>query len=64
MGARLTGLFTQTPEIALFTALAAGYAVGRIPFGTIRPGGIRGTLLAALVILAAGHPRCWSGGTC
>ncbi|WP_420824263.1 hypothetical protein [Variovorax guangxiensis] len=44
-------------EIALFLVLAIGYAVGQIRFGPIQLGGICGTLIAALVVGAAGR-RC------
>ncbi|MFL1379798.1 aspartate-alanine antiporter [Nocardiopsis protaetiae] len=50
MGGWVTDLFQNTPEIALFTALALGYAFGKVPFGPIRLGGVCGTLLVALVI--------------
>lgn len=50
MGGWIIDLFENTPEIALFTALALGYAFGRIPFGPIRLGGVCGTLLMALLI--------------
>ena len=50
MGGWITDLFRNTPEIALFTALALGYAFGRVPFGPIRLGGVCGTLLMALLI--------------
>ena len=43
-------LLRAHPEIALFLALAIGYAVGQIKFGPIQLGGICGTLIAALFI--------------
>ncbi|MDM0046959.1 aspartate-alanine antiporter [Variovorax dokdonensis] len=43
-------LLRAHPEIALFLALAIGYAIGQIKFGPIQLGGICGTLIAALVI--------------
>lgn len=50
MGGWITDLFDDTPEIALFTALALGYLFGKVPFGPIRLGGVCGTLLMALLI--------------
>ncbi|PSK95911.1 aspartate-alanine antiporter [Murinocardiopsis flavida] len=50
MGGWLIELFKGTPEVALFASLAVGYAVGKIPFGPIRLGGICGTLITALVL--------------
>ncbi|GHD69768.1 aspartate-alanine antiporter [Jeongeupia chitinilytica] len=43
-------LLQQNPAIALFLALTAGYAFGRVRFGPIQLGGVCGTLLAALLI--------------
>ncbi|MFA9439622.1 aspartate-alanine antiporter [Uliginosibacterium sp. sgz301328] len=46
----LQSVLQETPEIALFLALACGHAFGRIRFGPIQLGGVCGTLLAALAI--------------
>ncbi|MEJ8852065.1 aspartate-alanine antiporter [Variovorax rhizosphaerae] len=43
-------LLRAHPEIALFLALAIGYAIGQIKLGPIQLGGICGTLIAALLI--------------
>jgi len=42
--------FTTMPVLALFIALAGGYAIGRIPFGSFRLGGVTGSLLAGILI--------------
>src|SRR3984957_16258739 len=47
-------LFQRSPEVALFLALAIGYYVGRINFGSFQLGGVGGTLLAAVIISQAG----------
>lgn len=47
-------LLGGNPELALFIALAAGYALGRIRFWRIQLGGICGTLIVALVVGQAG----------
>jgi len=46
----LANLFSEVPELALFTSLFLGYLIGRIKFGTISIGGIAGTLIVAIVI--------------
>ena len=46
----ITSVLHQVPELALFLALALGYAVGQIRFGPIQLGGVCGTLIAALLI--------------
>ena len=46
----ITDLLRQVPELALFLALAIGYAIGQIKFGPIQLGGVCGTLIAALFI--------------
>jgi len=46
----IAALLTAIPEVALFAALAVGYAVGQIKFGPIQLGGVCGTLIAALLI--------------
>ncbi|MFZ6755030.1 aspartate-alanine antiporter [Undibacterium sp. Dicai25W] len=38
------------PEITLFLALAIGYALGQIKFGSIQLGGVCGTLIVALLL--------------
>ncbi len=43
-------LFSARPELAIFLALSAGYAVGAIKIGMFKLGGVAGTLLAALLI--------------
>ena len=40
----------QVPEITLFLALAIGYALGQIKFGSIQLGGVCGTLIVALLL--------------
>ena len=46
----IASVLHQVPELALFLALALGYAVGQIRFGPIQLGGVCGTLIAALLI--------------
>lgn len=46
----VAALFAAIPEVALFAALAIGYGVGKIKFGSIQLGGVCGTLIAALAI--------------
>ena len=48
--AALKALLAQRPELAIFAALIAGYAVGAVKIGPFQLGGVAGTLLAALVI--------------
>ncbi|MFZ3483341.1 aspartate-alanine antiporter [Sphingomonas sp. 3-13AW] len=50
----LEHLFTRSPEIALFLALAIGYAIGKIRFGRFQLGGVGGSLLAAVFISQIG----------
>jgi putative transport protein len=47
-------IFQRSPEVALFLALASGYYIGRINFGSFQLGGVGGTLLAAVLISQAG----------
>lgn len=47
-------LFTHSPEIAIFLALALGFAVGKIPFGSFQLGGVAGSLLMAVAISQVG----------
>jgi len=46
----LTQALQEVPGLALFLALACGYAIGQIRLGPIQLGGVCGTLIAALVI--------------
>ncbi|AHH20967.1 putative transporter, aspartate/alanine exchanger family [Nocardia nova SH22a] len=48
-------LLQQTPEIALFLCLAAGYAVGKIRLWKLSLGGVAGTLIVAIFVGMAGH---------
>jgi putative transport protein len=50
----LHAIFQRSPEVALFLALASGYFIGRINFGSFQLGGVGGTLLAAVLISQAG----------
>ncbi|WP_370677872.1 aspartate-alanine antiporter [Pleomorphomonas sp. PLEO] len=43
-------IFRQSPEAALFLALAIGYWIGKFKFGTFQLGGVAGSLLAAVLI--------------
>src|SRR5262245_43786165 len=43
-------ILKATPEIALFTALAAGHALGRVKFGRFTLGGVAGSLIVALLV--------------
>ena len=46
----LQTLISAQPALAIFAALAIGYAIGAIKVGPFRLGGVAGSLLAALVI--------------
>lgn len=46
----LGDLLRSTPGLALFTCLAAGFALGRVRFWKITLGGVAGTLLVALAV--------------
>lgn len=50
----LSSIFHQSPEIALFLSLAAGYWIGKFQFGKFQLGGVAGSLLAAVVISQVG----------
>ena len=50
----LRSIFHQAPEIALFSALALGYWVGKFRFGSFQLGGVAGSLLAAVLISQVG----------
>lgn len=50
----IQSLFRHMPEIALFLALAIGYAIGKISFGKFQLGGVAGSLIAAIVISQVG----------
>ena len=43
-------IFRQSPEAALFLALAIGYWIGKFKFGKFQLGGVAGSLLAAVLI--------------
>lgn len=47
-------LFAQSPEIALFLALAGGYWVGKFRFGKFQLGGVAGALLVAVLLSQVG----------
>lgn len=47
-------LLNSCPEIALFLAIAIGYAIGKIRFGSFQLGGVAGSLLAAVAISQIG----------
>ncbi|MDR0846618.1 MAG: aspartate-alanine antiporter [Lactobacillales bacterium] len=56
--------FTATPYLPLFIALAIGYAVGSIKFGTFKLGGVAGSLLAGVFVsLACPTGFAIDGGT-
>ncbi len=46
----IASLFQQSPEIALFLALAGGYWIGKFQFGKFQLGGVAGSLLVAVLI--------------
>lgn len=48
--ATVQSLFASRPELAVFAAIAIGYAIGSIRLGPFQLGGVAGTLLAALAI--------------
>ena len=50
----LADIFRQSPEIALFISLAAGYWVGKFQFGKFQLGGVAGSLLAAVLVSQVG----------
>ena len=50
----LTNIFSQSPIIALFLALAGGYWIGKFQFGKFQLGGVAGSLLVAVVISQVG----------
>lgn len=50
----ISDVFRQSPEIALFLALAVGYWVGKFQFGKFQLGGVAGSLLAAVLISQVG----------
>ncbi|UZF91785.1 aspartate-alanine antiporter [Bosea sp. NBC_00550] len=52
--AALSSIFHQSPEIALFLSLAAGYWIGKFQFGKFQLGGVAGSLLAAVLISQVG----------
>ena len=57
MGASVTfiqSLLHQSPEIALFLALAGGYWIGKFQFGKFQLGGVAGSLLVAVLISQIG----------
>ncbi|RLE17893.1 MAG: aspartate-alanine antiporter [Actinobacteria bacterium] len=47
---QLHSLFTESPILPLFMAVALGYALGKIRIGQFQLGGLAGTLLAAIGI--------------
>ncbi len=50
----LHSIFQQSPEIALFLALAGGYWIGKFQFGKFQLGGVAGSLLVAVVLSQVG----------
>ncbi len=52
--AYLADIFRQSPEIALFLSLAAGYWIGQVHFGKFQLGGVAGSLLAAVLVSQVG----------
>jgi putative transport protein len=48
------GVLRENPELALFLALALGFAVGRFRLGTFTIGPVLGTLLAGVAIGQSG----------
>lgn len=46
----VVGAFVEHPELSLFLALAIGYAVGKISFGSFTLGSVTGCLLAGVLI--------------
>ncbi|MFT8417638.1 MAG: aspartate-alanine antiporter [Acetobacter sp.] len=47
-------MLNTCPEIALFLAIAIGYSIGKIRFGSFQLGGVAGSLLAAVAISQIG----------
>lgn len=57
--APLHNLFAAHPELAIFLALALGFYVGKIRFGSFQLGGVAGSLLVAVIVSQVGvsiHP--------
>lgn len=50
----LSDILQQSPEIALFLSLAAGYWIGKFRFGKFQLGGVAGALLAGVLISQVG----------
>jgi putative transport protein len=50
----IADIFKQSPEIALFLALAVGYWIGKFQFGKFQLGGVAGSLLVAVVLSQVG----------
>ncbi|YCI04919.1 aspartate-alanine antiporter [Ensifer sp. D2-11] len=50
----IQSLLHQSPEIALFLALAGGYWIGKFQFGKFQLGGVAGSLLVAVLISQIG----------
>lgn len=50
----ISGILNQSPEIALFLALAGGYWIGKFQFGKFQLGGVAGSLLVAVLISQLG----------
>src|SRR5262245_42560003 len=46
----LADALRQHPELALFLTLAIGYAIGRIPLGSVQLGAVTGVLIAGVAI--------------
>ena len=46
----ISGIFAQSPLIALFLSLAAGYWIGKFQFGKFQLGGVAGSLLVAVIV--------------
>ena len=47
-------LLAKSPEIAIFISLGLGFAIGSIPFGSFRLGGVAGSLLAGVAVSQLG----------
>lgn len=50
----LHAVLNQSPEIALFLSLAAGYWIGKFQFGKFQLGGVAGSLLVAVIVSQVG----------
>lgn len=50
----ISSIFAQSPEIALFLALAGGYWIGKFQFGKFQLGGVAGSLLVAVALSQLG----------